>query len=167
MWFGERHERDRSWRGMMRLVRRVYRFTESFPAEEKANLTASMRKTAVSLPSQIAEGVAAEDPAALAGMLDRCREGVRQLQTLTALAGRLGYGRWWERMRLRRWLRGAAGALSRRAARLRAGRSEDAAAACGEAAPPRPTPAGRRAMDEACRRGAVRRLRFRHLPEAV
>lgn len=153
---------------MMRLVRRVYRFTDAFPAEEKSNLTASMRKTAVSLPSLIAEGIASEDPALLAGKLERCREGVRELQTLTVLAGRLGYGGWWARVRMRRGLRGAAGMLSRRAGRLRAAWvDEPGEAASPEAGPRRTMPTGRGVVDEAWRRGAVRRLRFRHLPEAA
>lgn len=170
MWFFERHERDRAWRRAMRLVREVYRFTERLPADEKSNLTASMRRTVLGLPPQIVEGIVADDPRTLADKLDQCRQGVRELQTLVALAGALGYGGWRQRMVMRRRLRGAAGMLFRRAARLRAMRMDDpeeAAAADAEAAPPSEGRPARGAVDQAWQRGAVRRLQFRHLADAA
>ena len=42
----------------MDLVIEIYRVTESFPREEKYSLTDQLRRAAVSVPSNIAEGAA-------------------------------------------------------------------------------------------------------------
>lgn len=44
------------WRRAMDLVLQVYRCTGSFPKEEIDGLTSPMRRSAVSIPSNIAEG---------------------------------------------------------------------------------------------------------------
>ena len=44
------------WQKGMDLVVAVYRLTEGFPKEEIYSLTAQMRRAAVSIPSNIAEG---------------------------------------------------------------------------------------------------------------
>ena len=44
------------WQRSMDLVTALYRLTESFPKEEIFGLTAQMRRAAVSIPSNIAEG---------------------------------------------------------------------------------------------------------------
>lgn len=44
------------WKDAMRLVREVYRLTSSFPEEERFGLTAQIRRSAISIPSNIAEG---------------------------------------------------------------------------------------------------------------
>lgn len=44
------------WKHAMRLVREVYRLTSSFPEEERFGLTAQIRRSAISIPSNIAEG---------------------------------------------------------------------------------------------------------------
>ncbi|MDO8582237.1 MAG: four helix bundle protein [bacterium] len=44
------------WQKSMDLVIEVYRFTEKFPREEVYGLTSQMRRAAVSIPSNIAEG---------------------------------------------------------------------------------------------------------------
>jgi hypothetical protein len=45
-----------AWQRSMDLVREVYRFTRSFPREELFGLSSQMRRSAVSVPSNIAEG---------------------------------------------------------------------------------------------------------------
>ncbi len=46
------------WRRAMDLVEEVYRVTEKMPSAEMYGLTSQMRRSAVSVPSNIAEGAA-------------------------------------------------------------------------------------------------------------
>lgn len=45
-----------AWQKSMLLVEQVYRFTSKFPPSEQFGLTSQMRRCAVSIPSNIAEG---------------------------------------------------------------------------------------------------------------
>jgi four helix bundle protein len=47
-----------AWQQAMLLVRQVYELTAGFPADERFGLVAQMRRAAVSIPSNIAEGAA-------------------------------------------------------------------------------------------------------------
>jgi hypothetical protein len=54
---GVRSYRDlMAWQKAMKLVADVYRHTESFPKSEVYGLTAQLRRAAISVPSNIAEG---------------------------------------------------------------------------------------------------------------
>lgn len=44
------------WKKSMELVKQVYSLTSDLPSEEKFGLTAQLRRCAVSIPSNIAEG---------------------------------------------------------------------------------------------------------------
>ncbi|MBT1706020.1 four helix bundle protein [Chryseosolibacter indicus] len=44
------------WKRAIALATNVYQSTKDFPAEEKYGLTAQIRKSAISIPSNIAEG---------------------------------------------------------------------------------------------------------------
>jgi four helix bundle protein len=46
------------WRKGILLVKHIYRITQHFPSEEKFGLVSQMRRAAVSIPSNIAEGQA-------------------------------------------------------------------------------------------------------------
>ena len=47
-----------AWQKAMGLVTEIYRVTQSFPREEIYGLTSQLRRAAVSVPSNIAEGQA-------------------------------------------------------------------------------------------------------------
>jgi len=44
------------WKKSMELVQKVYQYTEKFPKTEVYSLTSQMRRTAISIPSNVAEG---------------------------------------------------------------------------------------------------------------
>ena len=46
------------WKKSMKLVTEIYKITSSFPQEEVFGLVSHLRKTAISIPSNIAEGAA-------------------------------------------------------------------------------------------------------------
>jgi len=52
----ERFEDLEVWKRAHRLVLKVYSLTRSFPKEEKFGLVSQMRRTAVSIPANLAEG---------------------------------------------------------------------------------------------------------------
>jgi four helix bundle protein len=47
-----------AWRKAMQLVSEIYSVTQAFPREELYGLTSQLRRAAVSVPSNIAEGQA-------------------------------------------------------------------------------------------------------------
>jgi four helix bundle protein len=52
----ERFEQLEVWQSAHQLVLGIYRLTASFPADERFGLVAQMRRAAVSIPANIAEG---------------------------------------------------------------------------------------------------------------
>ena len=44
------------WQKAVALVKRVYQVTSAFPSDERFGLVSQMRRAAVSIPSNIAEG---------------------------------------------------------------------------------------------------------------
>ena len=52
------HKRLRVWQKAIELVTSVYEVTAQFPREEEFGLKAQLRRAAVSVPSNIAEGLA-------------------------------------------------------------------------------------------------------------
>jgi four helix bundle protein len=52
------HKQLKVWKESIELVKLVYDLTRDFPADEKYGLIAQMRRAAISIPSNIAEGAA-------------------------------------------------------------------------------------------------------------
>lgn len=75
----------------MTLVENVYRQTTSFPREELFGLAAQMRRAAVSIPSNIAEGAGRNSSRELLQFLGITCGSLAELDTQLELAVRLGY----------------------------------------------------------------------------
>jgi four helix bundle protein len=73
----------------MDLAERVYRVTASFPPEEKFGLISQMRRAAVSVPSNIAEGCGRDTAADYARFLRVAAGSLWELETQIILAGRI------------------------------------------------------------------------------
>lgn len=82
-----------AWQEAMRLVEMVYRETATFPREETYGLTVQMRRSAVSVPSNIAEGSARNSTKELVQYLGVASGSLAELETRLELAMRLGVGR--------------------------------------------------------------------------
>jgi four helix bundle protein len=80
-----------AWREAMTLVESVYRQTAGFPRGEMFGLAAQMRRAAVSIPSNIAEGAGRNSSRELLQFLGITCGSLAELDTQLQLAVRLGY----------------------------------------------------------------------------
>ena len=89
---GARTYRDLvAWQKAMTLAEHAYRVTAAFPNEEKFGLVAQMRRAAVSVPSNIAEGFGRAQRLDFRRFLEMARASLFELQTQGELARRLGW----------------------------------------------------------------------------
>jgi four helix bundle protein len=79
------------WDKAMELVLEVYRITALFPQDERFGLTAQLRRAAVSVPSNIAEGHARTTRREYKTFLSIARGSVAEVEVQLTLAERLGY----------------------------------------------------------------------------
>jgi four helix bundle protein len=75
----------------MDLVETVYRVTAQLPATEQFGLIAQMRRSAVSVPSNIAEGYGRQATGEYRHHLAICRGSLLELETQFLLCPRLNY----------------------------------------------------------------------------
>ena len=75
----------------MTLVEHVYQITASFPQSELYGLTSQIRRAAVSVPSNIAEGAARSGAKELRQFLSIAQASLSELDTLVDVAARVGY----------------------------------------------------------------------------
>jgi four helix bundle protein len=64
------HERFEAWKQAHHLALELYRVTDGWPRDERFGLTAQLRRAAVSIPANIAEGVAKHGTRELRRFLD-------------------------------------------------------------------------------------------------
>jgi four helix bundle protein len=79
------------WQKAHQLVLAVYRSTKQFPPEERFGLTAHLRKTATSVPSNVAEGCGREGEREFARFLSIAAGSASEAEYQLLLARDLGY----------------------------------------------------------------------------
>lgn len=79
------------WRKSMDLVQVVYEVSRKFPGAELYGLTSQIRRAAVSVPSNIAEGEGRGNPGDFLRFLSIANGSLRELETQLMIAVRLGY----------------------------------------------------------------------------
>ncbi len=81
------------WQRTMALVTRCYRLAEGLPRSEAFGLALQLRRTAVSVPSNIAEGHGRSATGEYLHHLAIAHGSLMELETQVEIAGRLGYAK--------------------------------------------------------------------------
>jgi four helix bundle protein len=76
----------------MNLTVAVYRLTQAFPRDEVFGLTSQLRRSSISIPSNIAEGQGRLNTRKFKQFLGIARGSVCEVQTQLDIARRLNYG---------------------------------------------------------------------------
>ena len=79
------------WQKGISLAKSIYRLTQNFPSEEKFGLTAQMRRAAVSIPSNLAEGQARHTSGEFVQFISHAEGSAAELDTQLILAVELGF----------------------------------------------------------------------------
>jgi four helix bundle protein len=79
------------WQEAMNLVTLIYRSTAGFPREEAYGLTNQLRRAAVSVPSNIAEGQGRRSTKEFLNHLSVARGSLLEVQTQVEIGSRLQY----------------------------------------------------------------------------
>ncbi|MGM0988643.1 MAG: four helix bundle protein [Pseudomonadota bacterium] len=86
-----KHQELRAWQQSMDLVELVYRETRAFPDDERYGLISQMRRSAVSVPSNIAEGAGRGSNKDFIRFLMIAQGSLSELETQLLISQRLGY----------------------------------------------------------------------------
>jgi four helix bundle protein len=81
----------RVWQEAMELTLKIYRMTRKFPAQEMYGLSAQLRRAAVSIASNIAEGKGRSSDKELLQFLSHARGSLYEVQTQLQIAKSLVY----------------------------------------------------------------------------
>lgn len=79
------------WQKAMDLTCAVYQLTRNFPEEEKFGLISQMRRAAVSIPSNIAEGQARHTSREFIQFISHAEGSLAEVDTQLMLSNRLGF----------------------------------------------------------------------------
>ena len=85
------HKKLEAWKESIKLVLDIYHLTKDFPKEELYGLTNQIRRSAVSIPSNIAEGCARKHSKETSQFLNISLGSVAELETQLIIASELGY----------------------------------------------------------------------------
>ena len=80
----------RVWQKGMDLAAEVYRLSKDWPKEELYGLTSQVRRSAASVPANIAEGYGRQSTASYSQFLKIARGSLKELETHLLLAERIG-----------------------------------------------------------------------------
>ena len=81
-----KHYELEAWQVAMRLARQTYQLTLHFPAHERYGLTSQLRRAAVSVPSNIAEGATRSGTREFLHFLTIARASLSEMDTQIRLA---------------------------------------------------------------------------------
>ena len=79
------------WKLAMKLCKDIYALTSKFPKSEKYNLTSQMRRSVISIPSNIAEGCSRNSEKAFKNFIEIALGSSFELETQLILAKEFGY----------------------------------------------------------------------------
>jgi four helix bundle protein len=85
------HEKLDVWRKSIDFVVELYRVTESFSKDERFGLTSQLRRAAVSIPANIAEGAARKSAKEFAYFLSNSQGSASEVETELLIAQHLNY----------------------------------------------------------------------------
>jgi four helix bundle protein len=85
------HENLDIWKLSIEFVTNIYLITKEFPADEKYELVSQMRRSAVSIPSNIAEGAARKSDKEFLQFLHISLGSIAELDTQLIIAENLEY----------------------------------------------------------------------------
>jgi four helix bundle protein len=85
------HKNLNVWKAAMKSAQIVYKITSTFPADERFGLVAQMRRAAVSIPCNIAEGAARQGKKEFRNFLSMAQGSLSELDTQLELSLLLGY----------------------------------------------------------------------------
>ena len=85
------HKKLNVWKESIELARDVYTLTSRFPSEERFGLTSQMRRAAISIPSNVAEGAARRSKKEFKNFVGMAQGSLSELDTQFELAVALGY----------------------------------------------------------------------------
>lgn len=85
------HENLDAWKKAIEFVVAVYRQTELFPKDERFGLTSQIRRAAVSIPANIAEGAARSSDKEYLHFISIAQGSSSELETELLIAQKLGF----------------------------------------------------------------------------
>lgn len=85
------HKKLEIWKKGIEFVTKIYKLTRGFPDNEKFGLVSQMRRSAVSIPSNIAEGAARVSKKEFVRFLSIAQGSTSELETQLIISNNLGF----------------------------------------------------------------------------
>jgi len=85
------HKKLNAWKDSIDLVAKVYEITMTFPKNEEYGITSQMRRSAISVPSNISEGAGRDSKKEYVRFLNISIGSLSELETQMIIAQRLKY----------------------------------------------------------------------------